>query len=232
MPDSWGRRVTVSRLLGGGAAEDLSRLVYLLESGSDRFGALDFQQSLTEYVPRSNGQASLADLMRAAQMVEDGELLPLALRDALLGGSSIGGVRPKALPSTTSSVRVTKAMQNWPTSSGDDSRTPKRHLRSCSPASPSTFWSARSGGETRQAMATGEDGNRESRLEGCVQRASKFLLNEDGARSIADRQIDVVRTRWAEICDRGQVTEAERAFLWGRQFLNPYAFEGYRTRSG
>lgn len=50
----------------------LDELTYLLESGSDRIGGLDFQASPTEYVPRSAQNASLEELMLAATMVEKG----------------------------------------------------------------------------------------------------------------------------------------------------------------
>src|ERR1019366_704276 len=33
---------------------------------------------------------------------------------------------------------------------------------------------------------------------------------------------------WNEVCDRARMTEVERHYFWRRQFLNPYAFEGYR----
>lgn len=56
-PDAWGRRVIINRKLGkkGPATEvaELDELTYLLESGSDRIGALDFQRSPTEYTPRT-----------------------------------------------------------------------------------------------------------------------------------------------------------------------------------
>jgi serine/threonine-protein kinase HipA len=98
-PDSWGQRVILNRLVGAQAGDtaELGRLTYLLESGSDRIGALDFQASATEYVPRGTGQATLDQLADAARRVEQGEQLPPALDDALLHASSIGGARPKAL---------------------------------------------------------------------------------------------------------------------------------------
>jgi serine/threonine-protein kinase HipA len=101
-PDAWGQRVILNRLLGGDMADtgDLSPLTYLLESGSNRIGALDFQASPTEYIPRSQGQATLselASLARSAQRVEEGIPLSTALDEALLHGTSIGGARPKAL---------------------------------------------------------------------------------------------------------------------------------------
>ena len=56
-PDAWGRRVIINKKLGlKGAKTDtavLDELTYLLESGSDRIGALDFQRSASDYVPRS-----------------------------------------------------------------------------------------------------------------------------------------------------------------------------------
>ena len=30
---------------------------------------------------------------------------------------------------------------------------------------------------------------------------------------------------WDAICDEASLSATDRAFLWGRQFLNPYAFE-------
>lgn len=101
-PDAWGQRVILNRLLGGDMADtgDLSPLTYLLESGSNRIGALDFQASPTEYVPRSQDQATLselASLAQSAQRVEEGIPLSPALDEALLHGTSIGGARPKAL---------------------------------------------------------------------------------------------------------------------------------------
>ena len=95
-PDAWGRRVILNRLSGTGAA-DPGELAYLLQSGSDRIGALDFQTSPSKYVPRSAPAASLEHLIDAARLVEEGVPLPPDLDAALLHGSSIGGARPKAL---------------------------------------------------------------------------------------------------------------------------------------
>jgi serine/threonine-protein kinase HipA len=100
-PDAWGRRVIINRLAGpqpetAGMA-DLSELTFLLHSGSDRIGALDFQTSATEYVPRHASEASLEDLMEAASLIEQGLPLTPALDQVLNHGTSIGGARPKAL---------------------------------------------------------------------------------------------------------------------------------------
>ncbi|WP_144630304.1 type II toxin-antitoxin system HipA family toxin [Bordetella genomosp. 13] len=100
-PDAWGRRVILNRLTGAkGRNADLGtldELTYLLESGSDRIGALDFQASPTDYVPRVAQAASLEELMEAAALVEKGIPLTPELSQALFHGSSLGGARPKAM---------------------------------------------------------------------------------------------------------------------------------------
>lgn len=100
-PDAWGRRVIINRLTGkkpdASGVPDIGELTFLLQSGSDRIGALDFQASATEYVPRLAAQASLDELMEAAALVEKGVPLTPALDRALNHGTSIGGARPKAL---------------------------------------------------------------------------------------------------------------------------------------
>ncbi|MDK4735933.1 MULTISPECIES: type II toxin-antitoxin system HipA family toxin [unclassified Rhizobium] len=100
-PDAWGRRVIINRLTGkkpdAAGVPEISELTFLLQSGSDRIGALDFQASATEYVPRLTAQASLDELLEAAELIEKGVPLTSALDQALNHGTSIGGARPKAL---------------------------------------------------------------------------------------------------------------------------------------
>ena len=100
-PDAWGRRVIINRKLGRRGRQvdtaELDELTYLLESGSDRSGALDFQLSPSTYVPRLSTAAVLDDLLHAVAKVEQGVPLPPDLDQALLHGSSLGGARPKAL---------------------------------------------------------------------------------------------------------------------------------------
>ncbi|WP_061718868.1 type II toxin-antitoxin system HipA family toxin [Pantoea trifolii] len=100
-PDAWGRRVIINRRMGRkGANVDtgiLDELTYLIESGSDRIGALDFQHSATEYVPRSAANVTLPELLESADRVEKGVPLTPELDQALFHGTSIGGARPKAL---------------------------------------------------------------------------------------------------------------------------------------
>lgn len=98
-PDAWGQRVILRRIHGRAAdghdPADLPLLTPLLESGSDRAGALDFQPSAIEYQPRESS-ATLEVLLTAAERFEAGETLPPAVAEALLHGSSVGGARPKA----------------------------------------------------------------------------------------------------------------------------------------
>ena len=100
-PDAWGRRVLIHQKLGvkgtDAAQIELDELTYLLESGSDRIGALDFQKSPTQYVPRQTQQPSLEELLTAAEKVEQGIALSPELDQALLHGTALGGARPKVL---------------------------------------------------------------------------------------------------------------------------------------
>jgi serine/threonine-protein kinase HipA len=98
-PDSWGQRVIIARLTGllGDAADrvNFDKITFLLESGSNRIGALDFQQSSTDYVSRSR-TANLDELHAAAEALESGELREELAR-ALVDGTAVGGARPKVL---------------------------------------------------------------------------------------------------------------------------------------
>lgn len=98
-PDAWGRRVILNRIFGArrGEIDDahIDELTFLLASGSDRIGALDFQASATHYVPRG-AEGTLDELVQSAERVERDIPLTAELDAALHHGSSIGGARPKA----------------------------------------------------------------------------------------------------------------------------------------
>jgi serine/threonine-protein kinase HipA len=333
-PDAWGRRVILNRMVGRDALDttELNILTYLLESGSDRIGALDFQMSASEYVPRWTADATLAELAESAERVEQGVPLSPALDQALLHGTSVGGARPKALLSDGSRRLIAKFSSTtdlYPVVKGElvamelarraglnvatvalthalgkdvllidrFDRTPGGGRRAMVSAltileldevgaryasyaelarivrarftdplptlrelfsritfniltgnnddharNHAAFWDGteltltpaydicpqpRAGGETAQIMAIGEDGYRMSQVADCVARASTYLLSEPDAREIVDHQIDVIETDWADVCDRAALTEVDRAGFWQRQFLNPYATEGY-----
>jgi serine/threonine-protein kinase HipA len=111
-PDAWGRRVILNRTFGLKGEDldkvDLDELTYLLQSGSDRIGALDFQTFAEAYVARGGGQASLEELLASAERVERNLPLTPELDQALHHGSSIGGARPKALISDTARRYIAK----------------------------------------------------------------------------------------------------------------------------
>ncbi len=124
-PDAWGRRVILNRTFGRKGKDidiaALDELTCLLESGSDRTGALDFQRSPSEYVPRVVQTATLEELLSAAEKVEQGVPLTPDLDQALFHGTSLGGARPKAMirdgdtkmiakfPSSTDTYNMVKA---------------------------------------------------------------------------------------------------------------------------
>ena len=93
-PDSWGERVIGNRL--GSGENELSTETYMLESGSNRLGAIDFQLDPVEYRPRLE-TVGLDELYDAAEKVLAGEPLSPALGDALMNGTAIGGAHPKVL---------------------------------------------------------------------------------------------------------------------------------------
>lgn len=337
-PDAWGRRVIVNQLTGlkRDAARDVEfdELTFLLNSGSDRAGALDFQSSADRYQPREHATATLEDLLEAAGRVERGEPIPAALNTALFHGSSIGGARPKALIETTDRKFIAKFSASNDTyavvkaefiamrlakhagldvahvalasASGKDvllverfdrvrqasgwSRRamvsaltmlgldelqarhasyadltdivrarftrPQETLRELfarlvfnvlsgntddHARNHAAFWDgktltltpaydicpqARGGREVNQAMLIDGDDKR-SRLETCRLAAHRFLLNDGQAREIIDGQIETIRSAWTAVCDEARLNGVDRAYLWRRQFLNDYAFDGY-----
>jgi serine/threonine-protein kinase HipA len=111
-PDAWGRRVIINSIFGKSGKDidtaEIDELTYLLESGSDRIGALDFQRSADAYVAREASAASLEELQAATVFVEKGVPLTPELERALLHGSSIGGARPKAMITSDSKKFVAK----------------------------------------------------------------------------------------------------------------------------
>jgi len=337
-PDAWGRRVIINRTLGlkGRNADpvELDELTYLLESGSDRIGALDFQGSATKYVTRERQNAPLDELIQSAERVEQGIPLSPELDLALQYGSSLGGARPKALIAdgdkkyiakfsasndlynvvkaefvamrlaslaglNVAPVKLTQALgkdvllierfdrifveKSWTRralvsaltmmeldetearyASYEDFATLIRH-RFTEPRQTleelfgrivfnilsgntddharnhAAFWDGhtltltpaydicpqgRTGGEATQAMLiTGQ--NRFSQLTACMEAAPHFLLQEARARAMINAQLETIRAQWEAVCDEAKLSEVDRKLLWGRQFLNPYALEGW-----
>lgn len=336
-PDAWGRRVILNRKFGAkGADSDLGRLdelSYLIESGSDRIGALDFQNSPTEYVPRAAQAATLEELLGAAAKVEAGVPLSSDLDQALFHGSSLGGARPKAMiedgakkfiakfSSSTDTSNVVKgefiAMRmatliglnvapvqlenvagkdvllierfDRESAEGGFRRkamvsaltlfeldemmaryasyedlaeiirhrfvAPKETLRElfgrlvfnilCGNTDDharnhAAFWDgktlsltpaydicpqSRAGNEAGQAMLITGD-QRASQLSLCLKAAGNFLLGEEEATALIERQIAIIQKNMEPLCKVAQLGEVDRNLLTRRQFFNPFIFEG------
>lgn len=335
-PDSYGQRVIDVRLAGGryGDTADLaqaSKLTYLLESGSDRIGAMDFQRSATDYVSRDEA-ATLDELHAVAQSLERGDL-SAALTDAFVHGTAVGGARPKVLirdADTSWIAKLSTSTDPYPVvkaegiamllaarvgidvpvtrvtrSLGRDVLLVERfdrpgagHRRLMVSAltmlgfgdflgaryssyvelldvlrrngrhgetagrdlferivfnvavgnnddharNHAAFWDGeqleltpaydlcpqlRSGTESRQAMDISPDGRRDSRFAVCVEASAAYGLSRQQARDIIDGQVSTIRDSWKDLADEVGLTTDERNLLWGRQFLNDYAFDGY-----
>lgn len=337
-PDAWGRRVIINRTFGatGGRADqaELDELTYLLESGSDRIGALDFQLSATDYKPRQRINATLDELMQSADRVEKGVPLSPDLDLALQHGTSLGGARPKALIDSgdrkfiakfsasgdlynvvkaeyvamrlarvvglnVAPVELTHGLgkdvllierfDRARTKGGcsrraivsaltmlelDESEAryasyqdfaelirhrftaPRQTLEELfgrivfnilsgntddHARNHAAFWDGkdlsltpaydicpqgRTGGEATQAMLL--IGNKRlSQLTLCLEAAPQFQLEAERARVIINRQIAAIRAHWGNVCDGAGLSEVDRGFLWGRQFLNAFALEGW-----
>ena len=333
-PDAWGRRVIINKKLGLKGADtdtaELDELTYLLESGSDRIGAMDFQRSPTEYVQRSANNVSMEELIESAERVEKGVPLTPELDQALFHGSSIGGARPKALIQdqgrkyiakfssgtdlysvvkaefiamrlaeiaglNVAPVKLVKAANkdvlliehfdrqpkdgNWSRKAMVSALTllglddmmaryasyetlaeiirhcftdPKDTLRElfsrlafnilCGNTDDharnhAAFWNgetltltpaydicpqSRTGNEASQAMLISGNNNM-SQLKSCVEAANLFLLSDEDAYAIFAHLIETIENNWNVVCEEAELSEVDKKFFWGRQFLNPYS---------
>ncbi|HEX4182116.1 MAG TPA: hypothetical protein VHY34_02530, partial [Caulobacteraceae bacterium] len=67
-------------------------------------------------------------------------------------------------------------------------------------------------------------------LEAVRAAAGRFHLEDREARDLIDAQVAQIRANWEDACDAARLGRVERDFLWRRQFLNDYAFDGYARR--
>ena len=97
MPDSWGRRVIENKMKV--EPNSLRESEYLMQSGANRFGALDFRPnaSSTAETKALPDIADLPYLLEAADKIQNHEPVPLHLRQLFDAGPSMGGARPKAV---------------------------------------------------------------------------------------------------------------------------------------
>ncbi len=95
-PDAWGRRVIQCKLER--TANDLHEIDYLLHGPQDGAGYLTFGQNAVPPAPKRhyNGIHQLAELVAAAQEIDEERPLTALLLEQLEPGTSLGGARPKA----------------------------------------------------------------------------------------------------------------------------------------
>jgi len=95
-PDAWGRRVIEYKLER--SPRDLEEIDYLLNGPQDGAGNLSFGATLDppKAGRRYNRTHQLADLIAAAEAIEEGKRVPVHILEQLEPGTSMGGARPKA----------------------------------------------------------------------------------------------------------------------------------------
>ncbi|MGB5493733.1 MAG: type II toxin-antitoxin system HipA family toxin, partial [Sedimenticolaceae bacterium] len=82
----------------------------------------------------------------------------------------------------------------------------------------------RTGNQATQAMFI-TDQDRMSRISTCLGAARHFLLSREEALAIVEHQLRTLIAHWENVCDEAALSPVDRSLLWGRQFLNPFAFE-------
>ena len=101
LPDRWGRRVVAAALSKPGVQlvreDEVDNITLMLQTGSDRIGALDFRRP--DWVEKHHVAelASLEDLMVLADLVATGAPLPPSMHRVVTAAASVGGARPKVL---------------------------------------------------------------------------------------------------------------------------------------
>lgn len=107
-PDAWGRRVIEYKLNRG--PSDLGEIDYLLNGPQDGAGNLSFGMMAQPPGParRYNRTHQLADLIVAAEAIEEGGRVPQNFLEQLEPGTSMGGARPKATIEDNDSLWLAK----------------------------------------------------------------------------------------------------------------------------
>ena len=95
-PDYWGRKVIEHKLHR--AAGDLEEIDYMVHGPADGGGYLSFSSELPLKLNarKFNRTHQLAELIQAAEDIEEGKVVPEHLLEELEPGTSMGGMRPKA----------------------------------------------------------------------------------------------------------------------------------------
>jgi len=82
---------------------------------------------------------------------------------------------------------------------------------------------ARSGNTAQQAMAFAPPDVRESRVSLLLDASEVYRLERSTAAEIIDGQRAAIHDNWDDVCERAELTVAQRDAFMGRQFLNPLA---------
>ena len=70
-----------------------------------------------------------------------------------------------------------------------------------------------------------------SKLSLCLEAAPLFLLENKQALELIERQILAIGANWASVCEEARLSSRDRYLMWGRQFLNPFAFEDLKAEA-
>ena len=252
VPDAWGQHIILGRLAAAGRDFGEDMLTFMHESASDRIGALDFQASPVEYLPRGE-PVELDELLDATVRFAEGAVFSEALSRALLHGTSVGGARPKAL-------FVDRQR-------GSDGTVVERHLVAKFSLSTDTYpvvkaeavatnlarrvgldvassaLAVRAGRDVLLVANTDDHArNHAAFWDGAALRLTPaydlspqmrpgrraaedvFNLSPVEADEIIAGQVATIREQWGEAADECQLTPADRQLLWARLILNPGVF--------
>jgi serine/threonine-protein kinase HipA len=67
--------------------------------------------------------------------------------------------------------------------------------------------------------------NRLSQLKTCLAAAHHFLLSRQAAVDAIDQIETAIRDNWERVCGEAELSQVDKNYLWGRQFLNPFSIE-------
>jgi len=65
-----------------------------------------------------------------------------------------------------------------------------------------------------------------SQIKNCIDAAHHFHLSREEAMNIYPHQRSIIEDKWNITCEEANLNEIDRKLFWGRQFLNPFVFEG------
>ena len=232
-PDAWGRRVILRRLHAGDTRDldttALPTVTYLLESDTDRIGANDFQASAETYVPREI-DATLEELLTAADRLQAGEPFREPIDRVLNAGSSVGGARPKATVTVNGGgpaliAKLSTPTDTYPVVKGEAVAMELARRAGLNVAATERVtvldrdvllvdrFDRTPGTHRRRAMVSALT------LLGLAEMQARYATYPDLVQTVIDE--------FEDAADTVGLTDLDRRLLWRRAFLHPYAFEGY-----